>query len=122
MRKEGWYHYRFGNIGDDFSSFGYKRVENTNVADLAISMVNTAASVFLNLHNKDDEKEDIERREYFIAVGIALIYLAKPTDKELEKPLKEIISKWKGVLNRFEQDKEKYEAMIKELEAESKEG
>ncbi len=112
--RENVFHVRVGAIGTDTFSASYGRMENTNPAKLALSLVNLCTTDLLHC-NPDKPGDDKMRRDFFMAVGLYLIQMAVPTDEANGKPLKDILAQCELLLNQWEMDAPKRDAEFDKL-------
>jgi len=113
--REGVYHVTVTSIGNDFFSAGFKRIERTNPAEIAINLVNICAEQMLGFMHDDDPEDDHKKRDFFMAVGMVLMTMAHPMDKCLYRPLKSTLAHWQEALNDWEQDEKKFDAKKADL-------
>jgi hypothetical protein len=100
------FHVTISHIGTDIFSQGFKRMEDTNPAKLVMRVVNLCANEFIG------EENSKEKGYFFLSVVTALLELAGVTGSTVDEPLKNLLAKWEGFLNEFEQDEEKRKAFL----------
>jgi hypothetical protein len=112
--RDNVFHVRVGAIGTDTFSASYGRMENTNPAKLALSLVNLCTTDLLHC-NPDKPEDNKMQRDFFMAVGLGLVKMAEPNDVASAMPLKDIVAKWDILLNQWEMDAPKRDAEFEKL-------
>jgi hypothetical protein len=112
--RENVFHVRVGAIGTDTFSASYGRMENTNPAKLALSLVNLCTGDLLHC-NPDKADDNKMQRDFFLSVGLCLVQMAVPNDEANAKPLKEILAQCEVLLNQWEMDAPKRDAEFDKL-------
>ena len=110
-RRDDVSHVTITSIGNDYFSQGFKRIENTNPALLALNMANIASQAFV--FEKDEKKQDHARRDFLLAVGAYLVKYSCLTDEALKMSVGDLVGKAETLVASWEQD----DAKRKELES-----
>jgi hypothetical protein len=112
--RENVFHVRVGAIGTDTFSASYGRMENTNPAKLALSLVDLCTTDLLHC-NPDKPEDNQMQRDFYMTVGLCLVKMAAPNDEANAAPLKDTLAKCELLLNQWEMDAPKRDAEFEKL-------